>query len=140
MRIDARSGMTSKMGIAVGSGVIHADYTREVKVILRNHGQAAGSFTAADRIGLLIVEKIGDNDAMEVDDLGTTERGKRGFGSSDLNLKRPITANEEGIKICFLHSDTGYNKFFSGADIGHHPGLMKEREMLSRAYVNAAMV
>ena len=37
-RLAARSGMPSKMGIAVGSGVIDADYTREVKVIVRNHG------------------------------------------------------------------------------------------------------
>jgi len=36
----ARSGMASKMGIAVGGGVIDADYTGEVKVILRNPGEA----------------------------------------------------------------------------------------------------
>jgi len=33
-RLAARSGMASKMGIAVGGGVIDADYTGEVKVIL----------------------------------------------------------------------------------------------------------
>lgn len=33
--IDARSGMTSKMGIAVGGGEIDADWTGEVMVILR---------------------------------------------------------------------------------------------------------
>ena len=33
-RLAARSGMASKMGIAVGGGVIDADYTREIKVIL----------------------------------------------------------------------------------------------------------
>jgi len=37
-RLAARSAMASKMGIAVGGGVIDADYTGEVKVILRNHG------------------------------------------------------------------------------------------------------
>jgi len=39
-RLAARSGMASKMGIAVGGGVIDADYTGEVKVILRNHREA----------------------------------------------------------------------------------------------------
>jgi len=37
-RLPTRSAMTSQMGIAVGGGVIEVDYTREVKVILRNHG------------------------------------------------------------------------------------------------------
>jgi len=39
-RLAVRSGLASKMRIAVGSGVIDADYTGEVKVILRNHGKA----------------------------------------------------------------------------------------------------
>jgi len=39
-RLAARSGMASKMGIAVGGGVIDADYTGEAKVILLKHGEA----------------------------------------------------------------------------------------------------
>ena len=39
-RLAARSGLASQMRIAVGGGVIDADYTGEVKVILRNHGKA----------------------------------------------------------------------------------------------------
>jgi len=105
-RLAARSGMASKMGIAVGGGVIDADYTGEVKVILRNHGEADCMFTAGDRIAQLIIEKIANADAMEVDNLGVTERGQIGFGSSDLNPKRSITAKEEEVKFCFLHADT----------------------------------
>jgi len=138
-RLAARSGMASKMGIAVGGGVIDSDYTGEVKVILRNHGEADCVFKAGHRIAELIVEKVGNADAMEVDDLGTTERGKAGFGSSDLNPQRSITAKEEGVKICFLHADSSSNEFFSAADINHHPRLTREREMLSSAHVNAAL-
>jgi len=76
---------------------------------------------------------------MEVDDQVTTERGKSGFGASDLNPKRSITAKEEGVKICFLHGDTDNNEFFSAADISYHPRLTNEREMLSSAHLNAAM-
>jgi len=124
-RLAARSGMARKMGIAVGGGVIDADYTGEVKVILRNHGEADCVFKAGDRIAQLIVEKVANADAMEVHDLGVTERGNMGFGSSDLNPTRSITAKEEEVKICFLHSDTSENEFFSTADIGYHPQLMK---------------
>ena len=72
-RLAARSGMASKMGIAVGGGVIDADYTGEVKVILRNHGKVDCLYKAGDRIVQLIIEKIESADAMEVDDLETTE-------------------------------------------------------------------
>jgi len=78
-RLAARSGMASKMGIAVGSGVIDADYTGEVKVILRNHGEADCVFNAGDRIAQLIIEKVANARGMEVDDLGITERGTMGF-------------------------------------------------------------
>ena len=101
-RLAARSGMASKMGIAVGGGVIDADYTGEVKVILRNHGKADCVFKAGDRIAQLIIEKVANADAMEVDKLEITGRGKMGFGSSDMNRKRSITAKEEGVRICLL--------------------------------------
>ena len=131
--------MASKMGIAVGGSVIAADYTGEVKVILRNHGEVDCIFKAGDRVAQLIVEKIANPDAMEVDNLGRTERGKMGFGSSDMNPKRSITAKEEKVRICFLHAVTSENEFFSAADISYHPRLMREREMLSSAHVNAAL-
>jgi len=138
-RLAARSGMASKMGIAVGGGVIDADYTGEVKVILRNHGIADCLFQAGDPIAQLIIEKVANANAMEVDNLGITERGKMGFGSSDMNPKRSITAKEEKIKICFLHADITQNEFFGAPDIGYHSRLVKEREMLSSAHVNAAL-
>jgi len=76
---------------------------------------------------------------MEVDHLEVTERGKMGFGSSDISTKRSITAKEEEVKICFLHADTDDNEFFSAADIEYEPRLAREREMLSSAHVNAAL-
>jgi len=76
---------------------------------------------------------------MEVDELGLTEREKRGFRSSDPNPKRSITAREEGVRMCFLYANTSYNEFFSAADIGSHSRLVKEREMFSSAHVNAAL-
>jgi len=135
----ARSGMPSKMGIAVGGGVIDADYMREIKVILRNLGETNCLYKARDRIAQQIMQKFANADAMEVDEVVVTQRGKMGFASSDISPKRSITAKEENVKICFLHADTRKNEFFSVADIGYHPQLIKEREMLSNAHVNAAL-
>jgi len=133
-RLGTRCGMASKMGIAVSGGVIDADYKGEVQVILRNHGEKGCVFKAGYPIAPLIIEKVANADAMEVDDLETTERGKSGFGPNDLNPKGSITAKEEGVKICFLHADTETNEFFSAADIGCHPRLTKEeRNVIKRS-------
>jgi len=56
-RLAARSGMASNHGIAVGGGVMDADYTGKIKVILRNHGNTSYEFKAGDHIAQLIVEK-----------------------------------------------------------------------------------
>jgi len=72
-RLAVRSGLASKMGIAVGGGVLDSDYTEEVKVILRNHGEEDCVFKVGDQIAQLIIEKVADADAMEVDDLETSE-------------------------------------------------------------------
>jgi len=104
------------MGIAVGGGVIDADYTGEVRVILQNHGKADCVFKAGDRIAQLIIEIV-NADTMEADDLEVTKCGEMGFGSSDLNTKQSITAKEAEDKICLLHTDTSDNKFCRAADI-----------------------
>jgi len=57
-RLAATSGMASKHGMAVGGGVIDADYNGEIQVILRKQGNASYQFQAGDRIAQLIVEKI----------------------------------------------------------------------------------
>jgi len=78
-------------------------------------------------------------EAVKLDDLGTTESGETGFGSTDLSLKRSITAKEAAIKICFLHTELSDNEFFSTPDIGYHPRFLRETEMLPTAHVNAAL-
>jgi len=67
---------------------------------------------------------------MEVDHIGTSERGKMRFGSSDLNHKQTIVAKEEGVKIWFPPAATSDNEFFSPANICYHPRLTTEKEML----------
>jgi len=56
-RLGARTGMASKHGIVVGGGVIDAEFTGEIKVILWNNGNTSYEFKAGDRIEQLMVEK-----------------------------------------------------------------------------------
>jgi len=47
--------MASKHGIGVDGGVIDADYTRKVKVILRKDGNTSSKLKAGDLIAQLIL-------------------------------------------------------------------------------------
>ena len=132
--------MASKHGIAVGGGVIDADYTGEVRVILRNHGTTDYKFKAGDRIAQLIVERIQTNGSMVVDELVETERGTQGFGSTDLGPKRLITSKEHKIMMCFLHPDPRNNTFYDEEDILTHADMTREVTLLSNAIIAAVQV
>jgi len=136
-RLPARSGMASKHGIAVGGGVIDADYTGEIKVILRNHGDTSYEFKAGDRIAQLIVEKIQTHDAMEIESQADTGRGTQGFGSSDFGPKRLIACEELKVKMCFLNPDPQENSYFDKEDIHRHSSLRNEITILSSAMIAA---
>ena len=109
-RLAARSGMASKNGIEVGGGVIYSDYRGEVKVILRNHGKEDYQFKAGDRITQLIVDRIQLDEAMEIAELNETEEGTKGFSSTDLGPKRPITTKETKITMCLLNRIQGMSR------------------------------
>jgi dUTP pyrophosphatase len=81
-RIAPRSGITVKHNIHVGAGVIDADYTGEIKVVLCNNGKNSVTFNAFERIAQLIIEKIEVPEILEVLELGETGRGSGGFGST----------------------------------------------------------
>jgi len=136
-RLAARSGMAHKHGIAVGGGVIDADYTGDIKVLLRNHGNISYEFKAGDHIAQLIVERRQTHDAMEIDNLDDTERGTRGFGSSDIGPKRLIKCEELKVKMCFLNPDPQDNSYFDEEDIHTHASLRDEVTMLSSAMIAA---
>jgi len=65
-RIAARSGLSSMKGIAINGGVIDADYTGEIRVIMVNHSKADCRIQEGDPIAQLIIEKINTSDIMEV--------------------------------------------------------------------------
>jgi len=56
-RLAARSGMARNHVRAVGVEVINADYTGEIKVLLRDHGNTNYEYKAGDSIAQLILEK-----------------------------------------------------------------------------------
>lgn len=80
-----RSGLASRHGVTVANapGLIDSGYRGELQVLLINLDPGERfDFEAGERIAqLVVVEAMGGEPAL-VDDLGATERGEAGFGSS----------------------------------------------------------
>jgi len=74
--------MAVKHQIAVNAGVIDSDYTGEIKVVLANMSDQDYQIQNGDRIAQLITEKIVESDCYQVPELGKTNRGQQGFGST----------------------------------------------------------
>lgn len=84
-RVAARSGLATKRGIAVGAGVVDADYRGNVGVLLFNHSDAPFDFAVGDKIAQLVLERCATPDVQPVslDEMTATPRGAGGFGSTD---------------------------------------------------------
>lgn len=67
----------------MGGGVIDRDFRGEVKVILFNHGPEECQVRHGDRLAQLIVEQIVEVSVREVKELKRSQRGDRGFGSTE---------------------------------------------------------
>jgi len=139
-RITPRSGLAYKKSIGIGGGVIDANYTGEVKVIIINHGKKSYQVQEGDRIAQMIIEKINTSDMMEVDNLQITDRGNKGFGSIDLSPKRTIAVKQVQPIMCQLYADSRENRLFSENDIGRNPWLLQEEVMVSSAMISKALL
>jgi dUTP pyrophosphatase len=83
MRIAPRSGLSVKNSIDIGAGVIDYDYRGEIKICFINNSDIDYNIKHGDRIAQGILEKIIRFTSIEdVEELGTTNRGNSGFGSS----------------------------------------------------------
>jgi dUTP pyrophosphatase len=81
-RIAPRSGLATRHGLDVLSGVIDADYRGEIGCLLYNTGTEPIELPAGTRICQLIIEKIEMPTAAWANVLDETERGAAGFGST----------------------------------------------------------
>ena len=84
VQVRPRSGLAAKKGITVLNtpGTIDADYRGEVNVILVNLSDQPFTVEPGERIAQLVLAKHEKIDWEEVEELGATERGEGGFGST----------------------------------------------------------
>lgn len=84
-RICSRSGGLRRQTIGVLQGVLDEDYTGVVSVFVLNLSDRPWLVKPGDKIGQLVIESYVKADIVEVvsDELWKSERGDRGFGSTD---------------------------------------------------------
>lgn len=80
----SRSGLGTKEGLTVsqGVGVIDPDYRGEIKVSLLNTSSETRRIRQGQRIAQLVFMPVFQAVIQPVDELGTTNRGAGGFGST----------------------------------------------------------
>ncbi len=80
-----RSGLAARHGISLvnAPGLIDSGYRGELRVLLLNTDPVADfELAAGDRIAQLVLVRIEAPVALEVEELGSSDRGADGFGSS----------------------------------------------------------
>lgn len=81
-QIRPRSGLALKKGISVlnSPGTIDADYRGEVGIILINLSTEPFVINNGDRICQMVIKEYTKAEWLQVEELGTSERGDGGFG------------------------------------------------------------
>ena len=84
MQVRPRSGLAAKHGLSLvnAPGTIDADYRGEIKVILVNLSNTPFELKPGERGAHLVVSQFTRVDWVPVEELGETERGTGGFGST----------------------------------------------------------
>jgi dUTP pyrophosphatase len=84
LQVRARSGLAFKHGLSLpnGIGTVDSDYRGEVKVLVILLGKEPLVIRNGDRVAQGLVARVQPLRFEEVDELGSTERGSGGFGST----------------------------------------------------------
>ncbi|MEO9458312.1 MAG: dUTP diphosphatase [Lentilitoribacter sp.] len=87
VQIRPRSGLAFKNGVTCLNtpGTIDSDYRGEIKVLLINLGLENFEISRGMRIAQMVVAPVTQATLTEVSELGKTERGAGGFGSTGVS-------------------------------------------------------
>ena len=82
--VQPRSGLAARHGIGIvnSPGLIDSGYRGEIRIVLLNTGGEAFSVEPGMRVAQLVVIPVAAVRLVEVDELASSDRGTRGFGSS----------------------------------------------------------
>ncbi|HMM60359.1 MAG TPA: dUTP diphosphatase, partial [Candidatus Rifleibacterium sp.] len=83
-QVRPRSGLAAKHGVTVlnAPGTIDSDYRGEICVILINHGDNEFVIEPGMRIAQMVFAKVTEVEFRVCNELGSSDRGEGGFGST----------------------------------------------------------
>lgn len=81
-KLESKSGLNVKESVVSLGGVIDEGYTGSIKVKLYNFGDMPYFFIKGEKVVQLIIQPYATPELEIVDELGDTDRGDNGFGSS----------------------------------------------------------
>lgn len=84
LQVRPRSGLTFKKGIVGAFGTVDGGYRGEICIALYNHTDEPFVVKAGDRVAQLVLAPVAHAEVVEAsaDELGETDRGAAGFGST----------------------------------------------------------
>jgi dUTP pyrophosphatase len=77
-----KSGLATKHGLKVMAGVIDEGYRGELKMCLFNLGKTSVTLEAGDKVSQMLVQPVHRPTIRIVQELSSSRRGDKGFGSS----------------------------------------------------------
>lgn len=83
VQIRPRSGISANTDIIVMLGTIDSDYRGEIGIICKNVGLKDYEVKIKDRLAQFVINKIELMELQEIKIESTTERGDRGYGSTE---------------------------------------------------------
>lgn len=87
-QIEERSGYSLDNLLTIKAGVIDSSYIGEIKIIMQNTGYEPVRIPAGTKVAQLVIHKLPNIKIEEVEILENTDRGEKGFGSSDSNINQ----------------------------------------------------
>lgn len=82
VKVEGRSGLSFKHSILPHPGIIDCDYRGPAGILLYNHSNRDYTVSKGDKIAQFVVYKLHKLGMEETDEIHSTVRGAKGFGSS----------------------------------------------------------
>ena len=83
-KVESRSGLSFKHSLLAHPGIIDNQYRGDMGVKIYNHSDKDYEFKKGDKVAQLVVYELLEPMISWTDEVENTERGEKGFGSSDI--------------------------------------------------------
>jgi dUTP pyrophosphatase len=105
LQIRPRSGVTSKTWLRVQLGTVDSGYRGEVSILVDNPSQFPITIEKGYRLAQGVVNELPNVRLIEVEELGASERGEGGFGSTGTKVIDVTTKTDKERQFMEIKED-----------------------------------